>query len=123
MITLVYTFKTSLKGNFIFSKLIKMDELVKMDEVSEDAALKNKIKEYIIECIDQTMHYRNTSLRGTKTKFKVGYTPKSFQIWYDERGVAVNIYYIEEVFSEVYRTIKYEPSEEKRKMILQSLSF
>jgi hypothetical protein len=78
-------------------------------------ALRNKIKEYIIMCIDQT-----TSLRGTKSKFKVGYTPRSFQLWYDERGVAVNIHYIEEEFRDVYNTIKYEPSEEKRKMILQS---
>ena len=83
--------------------------------------LKNKIKEYIILCIDQTIHYRNTSLKGTKSKFKVGYTPRSFKLWYDERGVAVNINYIEEVFSEVYNTIKYEPSEEKRKTILKSL--
>ena len=45
-----------------------------MDEVSANAALKNKIKKYIIECIDQTIHYRNTSLRGTNSKFKVGYT-------------------------------------------------
>ena len=100
-----------------------MDELVKMDEVSENAALKNKIKEYIIECIDQTIHYRNTSLRGTNSKFKVGYTPKSFQIWYDQRGVAVNIDWVEEVFRQVYNNIKYEPSEEKRKSILQSIYF
>ena len=97
-----------------------MDELVKMDEVSANAALKNKIKKYIIECIDQTIHYRNTSLRGTNSKFKVGYTPKSFQIWYDQRGVAVNIDCVKEVFREVYNTIKYEPSEEKRKSILQA---
>jgi len=79
------------------------------------SALKNKIKEYIIQCIDQT-----TSLQRTNSKFKVGYTPRSFQLWYDERGVAVNIHYIEEKFREVYNTIKYEPSEEKRKMILHS---
>lgn len=38
-----YKHKSSLKGNFIFSKVIKMDE------VSANAALKNKIKKYIIE--------------------------------------------------------------------------
>jgi len=99
-------------------ELVNIDELVKMDEVSERTSLKNKIKKYIIECIDQTIHYRNTSLRGTNSKFKVGYTPKSFQIWYDQRGVAVNIDWVKEVFREVYNTIKYEPSEEKRKSIL-----
>ena len=85
--------------------------------------LRNIIKEYIIGCIEETMHYRNTSLLGSKSKFKVGYTPRSFQLWYDERGVDVNIYYIEGAFRDVYNTIKYEPSEEKRKMILQSLFF
>ena len=63
--------------------------------------------------------YRNTSLKGTKSKFKVGYTPRSFQLYLEEKGVTVHINYIEEVFSEVYNTIKYEPSEEKRKTILQ----
>ena len=85
-----------------------------------NSGLKKRIKEYIILCIDQTIHYRNTSLRGTKSKFKVGYTPKSFQKWYDERGVWCYIEWVKEVFREVYNTIKYEPSEEKRKSILSS---
>jgi hypothetical protein len=84
-----------------------------------DSALKKDIKEYIIKCIDETLKYKQTSLKGTNSKFKVGYTPKSFQNYInEEKGYTVNIDYIKEVFDEVYNSIKYEPSEEKRKLLL-----
>ena len=87
-------------------------------------SLKNQIKEYIIRCIDKTIHYRNTSLRGTRSKFKVGYTPKSFYTYlYYEKGHCVNFDLLKIEFQEIYDLIKYEKSEEKRKTILQSLAF
>ena len=85
----------------------------------DDSALKQDVKDYIIKCINETIHYRQTSLKGTKSNFKVGYTPKSFQNYInEEKGYTVNIDYIKEVFDEVYNSIKYEPSEEKRKLLL-----
>ena len=87
-----------------------------------DSSLKKYIKEYIINCIDKTIYYRQTSLKYTKSKFKVGYTPKSFQNYInEEKGYVVNIDYIKEVFDEIYNIIKYEPSEEKRKILLESI--
>ena len=97
------------------------DVRFKEDEIESIRTIKRDIIEYIIKCIDETIHYRQTSLQGTNSKFKVGYTPLSFQIYYDKKGVAVNIDFIKNIFSEVYNCIKYEPSEEKRKIILQSL--
>ena len=87
---------------------------------SDDSALKEDIKEYIIKCIDQTIYYRQTSLKGTKSKFKVGYTPKSFQNYInEEKGYVTSIDYIKEVFDEIYNSIKHEPLEEKRKLLLE----
>lgn len=101
-----------------------MDKLKEIDEINEFNLLKKNITEYIIKCIDETIRYRQTSLRGTNSKFKVGYTSKSFQNYYSScRHIDVNIDRIKEAFSNVYNTIKYEPTEEKRKSILQSLIF
>ena len=86
----------------------------------DESALKEDIKEYIIKCINETIHYRQTSLKGTNSKFKVGYTPKSFQNYInEEKGYTANINYIKEVFDEVFNSIKHEPLEEKRKILLQ----
>jgi len=82
---------------------------------------KNFIKEYIISCIDKTLHYRNTSLRGTHSKFKVGYTPKSYYTYLrNEKKILLHFSYVKEIFVEVYDLIKHTSSEEKRKEILQA---
>jgi hypothetical protein len=91
------------------------------DDRDERCTLKQWIIKYIIKCIDET---ENARQKGADVKYKVGYSPLSFQLYLDrEKRIAVNIDYIEEVFREVNEVIKDEPVEENRKFILEKLTF